>query len=138
MHGVNRSVRGVRGGRRPDRGIDDSEPDLLALHITAALGCGCGLIDTQLRKLRVATLFAPVRDCYAREEKQSHRGKQRPALPPVSGHFPKSVSQAGAQREKRYRLEQVGQRSGVLIRMCRVGVEKTSAIGPELLDRDLR
>ena len=37
MHRVDRPVRGVGGGDRPDRRVGDAEADLLALHIAAGL-----------------------------------------------------------------------------------------------------
>src|ERR1019366_9219866 len=84
MHGVNRSVRCVRGGRRPHRGIDDSKPDLLSLHITATLGCGYGLIETQLRKLMVyavcTSVYASFRAALGRYVSW---GFDRPGIGPV-------------------------------------------------------
>ena len=86
----------------------------------------------------IAALLGPIADEYAGKEHHGHRRENRPALPRVLYRFSKRVSQAGSQREDQHHLHQIRQRRGIFIRMRRVGIEKSAAVGAQHLDGFLR
>ena len=73
-----------------------------------------------------------------RHEDHEHRRQHRPALPRVADHLAERVAQGGGDHEDRQHFQEVRERRRVLERMGRVDVEEPAAVGPELLDRDLR
>ena len=96
------------------------------------------LIDSHRGELRIAVLLSP--DCGrgAGQKQNRHHGEQRPSLAAIADHLAEGVRQGRADREDREHLEQIRQRRRILVRMRRVGVDETAAVGAELLDDFLR
>src|SRR5713101_4002245 len=72
------------------------------------------------------------------DKQDRHRRKQGPSLAPVADHFAEGVSQSRADRKDREHLEEVGQRSRILVRMRRVGIEESAAVSAQFLNHILR
>ncbi|MGA8550199.1 MAG: hypothetical protein WB678_08185 [Stellaceae bacterium] len=138
VHGVDRTARGVGRDRGPQRRQRRAKAHLLAFHIPAGLDGAGRRIDRVLGKGRVAVCFRPIGGGDAGEKQNAHHCEQSPALALVLDHAAQDVRQRRADCEDRDQLDQIGDRIRVLERMRRIGVEKTAAVGAELLDDLLR
>ena len=69
-----------------------------------------------------------------RHEQDPHRRQYRPSLARVPDHAPEGVGEPGRDEQYRQHLQEVGQRTRVLVRMRGVGIQKAAAVGAELLD----
>ncbi|MEY9245258.1 hypothetical protein ABIF27_005913 [Bradyrhizobium elkanii] len=130
MHRIDRAAGGGGGDHGKQRGRDDAEADLLALHVAPG--------EAERVQRRGAVGLRPIGDGDAGDEQDAHHGEDRPAVALVTDHAAEHVGHGGAEREDRDHLHEVRQRGRILERMRRVGVEEAAAIGAEHLDRNLR
>jgi hypothetical protein len=96
------------------------------------------------REGRVAECLRPIDRDDAEQQQHGHRAEDRPALALVPDHAAEDVGQSGGDADQQQRLHQVRQRGRIFVRMRRVCVEETAAVGAEDLyhllrgDRSLR
>ena len=132
VHAVDRPAGGGGGHGREEPGVGDAEAHFLAFHV-AARG-----IDTERVQERVALLLETDDGDRGDDEDGRHRSEHRPALTGVADHAPEGEAQRAGDQEDRQHLREIGQRRRVFIRVRRVGVEETAAVGAQELDRLLR
>ena len=138
MHGIDRAVRGVGGGGRPERRVGDAEANLLAFHVAAGLQIARRLIDLEGGEGGIPLGLGPVASRESREKQDTHCREECPSLALVADHPTEGVGQRRADREDRPHLDEVADRIRILEGMSGVDVEEAAAVGAELLDRDLR
>ena len=131
VHGVDRAAGGVRGRRREQRGAEHAETHFLAFHV------GYGPARNLLQEVRTVQL-AEVDPQHAADEQGQHDGPDRPRVTAAAHGVPEEEHQRARDDQDVERLEEAGQRRGVLKRMRGVHVEEAAAVGPEQLDRNLR
>ena len=132
VHRVDRAARGVGRDRGEERGIEDAEAHLLALHVAVGGGDAEFLVDGI-----AGGLGLPAHE-HAGDEHRKHRAPHRPAVALVFHHAAEVIGERARDREDREHLEKVGERRGILERMRGVGVDVAAAVRAEHLDRDLR
>ena len=132
VHGVDGAARGVGGDRGEERGAEDAEADLLALHVAVGGGETESMVDGIAARLGLPA------DERAGDEKRGHRTPDGPAVARAFHHAAEVKRERARNREDREHLEKVGERRGILEGMRGVGVGVAAAIGAEHLDRDLR
>src|ERR1019366_389382 len=71
------------------------------------------------------------------DEHNAHGDRDRPSLPKIEDSASKCEHSGEGHNEDGPYFEHIGEGVGVLIRMRRIGVEKSAAIGAEFLDRFL-
>ena len=138
VHGIDRAARRRRGDHREQTGSVDAEAQLFALHIAARLQRGLGLVNTQRQQQRVARLFGGGDNHHGGDKHQRHGGQHGPALARIANHPAKGKAQGRRNQEDRQHLKEIAQGGGVFIRVRRIGVEKTTAVGTQHLDGFLR
>ena len=131
MHGVNGAARGVGGDGGEQRGVEDAEANLFALHVAVGRG------DTKRVVDGVAVGLGHPADHDAGEEHRGHRAPYGPAVALVFDHAAEVVGERARDREDREHLEKVGERRRIFERMGGVGVGVAAAVGAEHLDCDL-
>ena len=82
--------------------------------------------------------FRPIGDGHAGDEQNAHDGQDGPALPLIADHATEDIGERGTKDEDRYHMDEVGDRAGVFVGMCGIGIEEAAAIGAEMLDHHLR
>lgn len=82
--------------------------------------------------------LAEVDPQHAADEQGQHDGPDRPRVTAAAHGVPEEEHQRARDDQDVERLEEAGQRRGVLKRMRGVHVEEAAAVGPEQLDRNLR
>ena len=130
MHGVDRAAGRRRGDDRKERRECHAEAGFLAFHVAAS--------ETKAVHQRISGRFRPIGNRDAGDEQNAHGSEDRPALTGVADHTAKNVGKGRADCEDRHHLDHVGNGVRVLERMRGIGVEETTAIGAEHLDRQLR
>jgi hypothetical protein len=138
VHRIDRAVRGRRGGGRPQDGVRDAESDFFPFHVPAGLSCTGSLIDPQSGESRIPALLGPQPQRNKTEQENRHRCKDGPTLARVSDHHPERVTERRRDEQDRENLEKIGPGRRVLKRMSRIDIEESTAVGPKLLDRNLR
>ena len=138
VHGVHGAAAGSRGDDRKQNRLHDAEANFFPFHVAARLRVGCDRLDALGGENGIATLLGPVRREHADQKHDGHRSKERPSLPPILHHHAERVGEGGGNEEDEDDLKERGERSRVLERMRRVGVEETAAVRAELLDGFLR
>ena len=131
VHGVDRAAGGVRGRCCEQRGAEHAETHFLAFHV------GYGPARNLLQEVRTVQL-AEVDPQHAADEQGQHDGPDRPRVTAAAHGVPEEEHQRARDDQDVERLEEAGQRRGVLKRMRGVHVEEAAAVGPEQLDRNLR
>ena len=138
VHRIDRAIRRGRGRGRPQRRVGDAEPHLLAFHVTARIGRALDLIGAKLGEQRVAVLLDRIGERQQRRKNDRHRCQQRPALLRAADHATECVAERHGDRQNGQHLQEIRERCRVFQRVRRVDVVIASAVGAELLDRDLR
>ncbi len=95
------------------------------------------MIDAELGEQRIAALLVVGSHCHQRQEKNRHGREHGPALARVTDHAAECVSQRGGNQDEAQHLEEIRQRSGILVRVSGVGIQEAAAVGSEFLDRFL-
>ena len=139
VHGVNRAVGSGGGVSRPRGGGDDTEAALLALHVAAGLAVGHLDIDrSAIGQLRGARMLVEGDDAGEDHQQDEHGGKDGLALLGVLDADTEGEAAGGRDQQQAGHLDDVGEGTGVLIRMGGVHAEEAAAVGSGLLDGDLR
>ena len=137
MHRVDRPA-GVGGDGCEERRRGDAEPDFLALHVAAGLEPAGRSIDVESCEGGIGARLRPIDGRHAESEEDAHRGEERPALALVLDHAAEHIGEPRGDDYEQQHLDEVAERRGILVRMCRVRVEKAPAVGAEQLDHFLR
>ena len=132
VHRIDRAAGRIGRDGGEEGGIENAEPDFLALHVAVGRG------DAELLMNRIARGFRPPAEQHASDKQDRHRGPNRPAVLLVFDHSAEVISEPAADRENGQHLDEIRERRRILERMRRVGVRVTAAVGAEHLDRDLR
>jgi hypothetical protein len=109
--------------------VADAEAGLLALHVAG------GLVGPGPGHDRVARLLGHDHRGRHGGPDEGHGREQRPALAPRADQAAVGRGERERDRQQGQRLQEVGDRVGVLVRVGRVGVVEAAAVGAELLDR---
>ena len=112
-------------------GVEDPETSFFAFHIR-------GRRAAKLRVNRIALVLGVSADQAPTDKHDRHRGPNRPAVAEVLDFVAEQVNQRAWNQKDREHLDEIRERRRVFKRMGRIGVEKSAAVGPEHLDRDLR
>src|SRR5437879_5669176 len=136
MPAVDRTAARIGGDGREQRGIGDAETHFLAFHVAARLQRR-GMLVNSVQK-RIASGLSPICRCNTAQKESCHRRPDRPAVALRSGHSAQRISETCWDREDRQHLQEVAKWCGVLKRMGAVGIEESSAVRAEHLDRLLR
>ena len=59
-------------------------------------------------------------------------------MPLIADHATEDIGERGTKDEDRYHMDEVGDRAGVFVGMCSIGIEEAAAIGAEMFDHHLR
>src|SRR5579862_7207934 len=127
-----RSAARVGSYRGKQGAVGDTETNFLAFHIAAGLQGTYMLIGP--RQKRIAARLRPIGNGDARKKQNRHSCPHRPSMALGTGHATQRVSEAGADRENRQHLDEVGQRRWILKRMSTVSVEESAAVRTKLFD----
>lgn len=139
MHGVNRAVGSSRRESGPGGRGGDTEAALLALHVAAGLAVGHLDIDrSAIGQLRGARMLVDGDDAGEDHQQDEHGGKDGLALLGVLDADTEGEATGGRDQQQAGHLDDVGEGTGVLIRMGGVHAEEAAAVGAGLLDGDLR
>lgn len=130
MHAVDRTVGRRRGGHRPQHGAGGAETHFLAFQ-------GRSLLDRRVVQGRVGLVLGPQRHRTANQEQREHAAENRTALAQVLDVVAEGEHQRHRNQDDRRHFKQVGPGSRVFERMRRVDPEEATAVGPQLLDRNL-
>src|SRR5262245_38897660 len=99
MHRIDRAARGIGRDRSEQRGIEDTEPDFLALHVPAG--------DAEVLVDRITIGLSPPTQQHAADEKDDHRGPYRPAVLLVLHYSTEVVSEPAPDGEDRQHLDEI-------------------------------
>src|ERR1700679_658486 len=115
MHGVDGAAACICGRSGEERGVRNTEANLLTLHISSRLIHRNALIDSV--KQRVRLRFSPIAGEDACEPQYRHGAKDCPTMPWRAGQLAKGHSQSRRDEEDREHLYQVAKWSWILERM---------------------
>src|SRR5262249_30709948 len=132
VHTVDGTAACVGGHRGEERRIRDSESNLFAFHVAAALQDGNMLVYSGQQG--IAPRLRPICSRNSCKEEEGHRREDCPAVPLRLGHPAQRVSESCRDYEYREDLEKVADRRGVLEGMGAIGVEESAAIRSQHLD----
>jgi hypothetical protein len=115
---------------------DANRADLLAFHVAARLRERRLLINVMHQRIRLG--FRPIAGEYTDEPQDGHAREYGPTVLSGANHLAQRHREARRYEEDRQQLQKIRQRSWIFERMGAVGIEETTTVRPEHLDRFLR
>ena len=130
LHAVDRTVGRGGGGHRPQHGTGGAEARFFTF-------LRRGLFNRRVVQRRVGLVLGPHRSRTTDDEQGQHATEDRPALTQVFHVMTKGEHQRDRDQDDCAQLKQVGPGGRVFKWMRRVDTEETTAVGAQLLDRNL-
>ena len=139
VHGVDRAIGSSRRESGPGGRGGDAKAALLALHVAARLAIGHLDVDrAAIGQLRRTHMLVNGDDAGKDHEQDKHRREDGLALLGVLDADTEGEAAGGRDQQQAGHLDDVGEGTGILIRMGGVHTEEAAAVGAGLLDGDLR
>src|SRR5580698_5465203 len=132
MHCVNGAAARICSHSGEERGVRNTEANLLTLHISSGLIHRNALIDSVKQRARLR--LSPITGEDAREPQHRHGAKDCPAMARRAGQLAKGHSQSRRDEEDREHLYKIAEWSWILERMRAVRIKEAASVGAQHLD----